>query len=93
MKPLTLQQGKAINEIFEKFNLKPMSEGSVELWFTNYGIMRDIIHLSRDEIFKLIDMLRFNPIIIDNAKSMLNVNLIIDTQIKKIAIHIQRDEV
>ena len=86
---ISLEQAKKINEIFDTFNLKQMSEQSYSIWFTSGKIYRNINHLNRDEIFNLVYQLKYNAILTDCARSVLEVSFIVDPVTRNIEIVIE----
>mgnify|MGYP000937103952 FL=1 len=87
-KCLSIEQGEKLNEILKEYNLKESSIDSVRIWFVNSSIYRDINHLSKKEIFKLFNKLRYDQLFISNGKSIMCVELIVDANINKFSIKI-----
>jgi hypothetical protein len=87
-KCLSIEQGEKLNEILKEYNLKELSIDSVRIWFVNSSIYRDINHLSKKEIFKLFNKLRYDQLFISNGKSIMCVELIVDANINKFSIKI-----
>lgn len=89
-KDLTIKQGERLNQILKEYDLKEMSIRSVDLWFINSDIYRDISHLSRNEIFKLFDAISYDELLIDAGLSILDATLIVDSLTKTFNIKISK---
>lgn len=87
---LTARQGKRLNQILKEYNLKEMSLRSVDLWFISSDIYRNISHLNKDQMFNLFDAIRYDELLIETGRSILDAALIVDSLTKTFSLKISK---
>lgn len=88
---LSLEQAERINAILREFKLTEMSIKSYSLWFSK-PIYRDITTLSKEEIFKLFYILKYDELLTHTCVSLLDNSMIVEPVAKKFQVCIQPNQ-